>query len=96
MRIVEAHYKVKPILYTYQKFKVKYLNDEIFDQYPFWLAHYYVEKVQHKGKWMFWQHSDLGEIDGIKEKVDLNIFNGSLYQLIKFTIGATPIEEINY
>ena len=40
---VEAHYGVKPILYTSYKFKKRYLNDSIFDSYPYWIAHYYVD-----------------------------------------------------
>lgn len=96
LSVVEARYGVKPIIYTYHKFKLEYLNDEIFKPYPYWIAHYYVEKVEYNGEWKFWQHTDRGEIDGIRHKVDLNIFNGSLYQLVKFTIGSTPIEEIDY
>ena len=38
--MVEEHYQVKPILYTYFKFKTRYLNDSVFDQYPYWIAHY--------------------------------------------------------
>ena len=39
LETVENHYKVKPILYTYFKFKTRYLNDSIFDEYPYWIAH---------------------------------------------------------
>ena len=49
--IVEKHYEVKPIIYTYYKFKMRYLSDSIFDQYPYWIAHYYVDSVEYKGRW---------------------------------------------
>ena len=86
--IVESHYKVKPIIYTYYKFKMKYLNDSIFDQYPYWIAHYYVDSVEYRGRWKFWQHTDAGKLPGIKGNVDLNIYNGSYYDLRQMTIGS--------
>jgi lysozyme len=86
--IVEKHYKVKPIIYTYYKFKLKYLSDSVFDSYPYWIAHYYVEQVEYEGPWKFWQHTDNGRLPGIKGTVDFNIYNGSFYDLRKLTIGA--------
>ena len=63
---IERHYKVKPILYTSYKFKTRYLNDSIFDSYPYWIAHYYVDSVEYKGNWKFWQHTDVGTLPGIR------------------------------
>ena len=88
LNMVEFHYGVKPIIYTYYKFKMKYLNDSVFYDYPYWIAHYYVEKVEYKGAWKFWQHTDVGKLPGIKGNVDFNIYNGSFYDLRKMTIGA--------
>ena len=88
LNMVEFHYGVKPIIYTYYKFKMKYLNDSVFDDYPYWIAHYYVEKVEYKGAWKFWQHTDVGKLPGIKGNVDFNIYNGSFYDLRKMTIGS--------
>ena len=86
--IVERHYGVRPIIYTYYKFKLKYLDTPAFDPYPYWIAHYYVEKVEYTGPWKFWQHTDAGRLPGIKGNVDFNIYNGSFYDLRKMTIGA--------
>ena len=86
--IVEKHYGVKPIIYTYYKFKMRYLSDEVFDQYPYWIAHYYVDSVEYKGQWKFWQHTDVGRLPGIKGYVDFNIYNGSYYDLRQLTIGS--------
>lgn len=83
---VEAHYGVKPILYTSYRFKTSYLDDASFDEYPYWIAHYYVDSVQYKGPWHFWQHTDIGTVPGIRHDVDLNVFNGSLEELKKLTI----------
>ena len=88
LNMVESHYGVKPIIYTYYKFKKRHLDDDFFDQYPYWIAHYYVEKVEYQGEWKFWQHTDAGRLPGIKGNVDFNIYNGSFYDLRKMTIGA--------
>lgn len=87
LHIVEDKYHVKPIIYTYYKFKDKYLSAPVFNDYPYWIAHYYVDKVEYKGPWKFWQHTDAGKLPGIKGYVDFNIYNGSFYDMKKLTIG---------
>jgi len=87
LHIVEDRYHAKPIIYTYYKFKMTYLNTPVFDDYPYWIAHYYVDKIEYKGAWRFWQHTDAGRLPGIKGYVDFNVYNGSYYDLRKFTIG---------
>lgn len=86
LRLVENEYGVKPIIYTYYKFKKAYLSDEVFDAYPYWIAHYYVDKVEYEGEWKFWQHTDCGRLAGINGYVDFNIYNGSYYDLLQLTI----------
>ena len=83
---IESHYGVKPILYTSYKFKNRYLSDSVFNTYPYWIAHYYVDSVKYEGPWHFWQHTDVGNVPGIREEVDLNVFNGSLEQLRALTL----------
>lgn len=83
---VERHYKVRPVLYTSYKFKNKYLSDSVFNTYPYWIAHYYVDSVTYDGEWKFWQHTDAGTMPGIGEQVDLNVFNGSMSDLLELTI----------
>lgn len=86
LKQVEKHYGVPPILYTNYKFKKDYLNTADFERYPYWIAHYYVRTLSYKGAWKFWQHTDCGHVDGIREKVDLNIYNGSMYDLRRICI----------
>ena len=90
--IVEQEYGVPPIIYTGYKFKLRYLNHPMFDKYPYWIAHYYVDKLEYKGKWNFWQHTDCGKVAGIKGNVDCNIFNGSYEDLVRLTIPE-PIDD---
>ena len=93
LHIVEDKYHVKPIIYTYYKFKEQYLSAPVFEDYPYWIAHYYVDKVQYKGKWKFGQHTDVGKLPGIKGYVDFNIYNGSYYELKQLCIGSNNNEK---
>lgn len=78
---IHDHYGVKPIIYTYKKYKQRFLTDRFFDSYPTWIAHYYVDSLTVDKNWTFWQCSDRGRLPGIDRKVDINIFNGELHQL---------------
>ena len=86
MDLVESRYHVKPILYTGYKFRTNVLRNAQFDEYPFWIAHYYVKNLSYKGEWTFWQYTDAGHIDGITGEVDCNTFNGTIDELINLTL----------
>lgn len=87
LQAVEECYGAQPIIYTGLKFKEKYLLSKEFDRYPFWIAHYYVQEVGYDGAWRFWQHTDLGKVNGIRGSVDLDVYNGSMYDLRHLLIG---------
>ncbi len=80
LQTVEKEYHTKPILYSSYKFRHDILTDSVFNRYPFWMAHYYVEKPRQDIEWKFWQHTDCGQLPGIKGLVDCNIFNGDRSQ----------------
>lgn len=74
--IVEDHYGVKPIIYTYVTFYSNFLGAE-FDGYPLWVAHYQErDRPRITRPWIFWQHNERGRVNGITSKVDFNVFNG--------------------
>jgi len=74
--IVENHYQVTPIIYTNVDFYKRNLGSE-FDKYPLWVAHYYeLRQPRINRGWVFWQHSDMGSVNGITHKVDFNVFSG--------------------
>ena len=74
--MIEKHYKVKPIIYTNIDFYESFLDGE-FDDYPLWVAHYYVKnKPGIERKWTIWQHNEKGRVNGIDAFVDFNVFNG--------------------
>lgn len=80
LNAVEAHYKVKPIIYTGEKYYDDFLKED-FSDYLFWIANYnfYREKIE--DDWLFWQFTEKGSVSGIKGNVDVNIFNGDVEQL---------------
>ena len=74
--VLEAHFKVKPVIYTNVDFYTKRLGEE-FDEYPLWAAHYFqYNEPRISRNWTFWQHSEEGRVNGIFSKVDFNVFNG--------------------
>ncbi len=83
---VDAHYKVKPIIYTGESYYRDFLKDE-FSDYTFWVANYnfWVESI--KDDWLFWQFSEKGIIKGIDTNVDINMYNGSPKMLKYLTIN---------
>jgi lysozyme len=73
---MEKAYGVKPIIYTNVHFYETYLGSE-FDKYPLWVAHYYQkERPRTDRTWLFWQHSDIGHVNGVSGTVDFNVFKG--------------------
>jgi lysozyme len=78
LKKVESALNIKPIIYTNQHFYDQYLAGQ-FDQYPLWIARYSADSPRlADGKlWDIWQYSNEGCIDGISEKVDLNVFSGT-------------------
>lgn len=73
---IEAHYNVRPIIYTNASFYNNFLGEK-FDGYPLWVAHYLVkDKPRINRSWLFWQHNEMGQVNGIESYVDFNVFNG--------------------
>lgn len=86
LKLLEAHYKVKPIIYTYIEFYESFLS-EGFDDYPLWIAHYEQQnRPRIKRHWNFWQHNDRGRVNGIDTFVDFNVFNGDSTDFKKLLI----------
>ena len=85
LKAVEAYYKVKPIIYTGEKYYDDFLKEE-FSDYLFWIANYnfYREKIEED--WLFWQFTEKASVPGIKGNVDVNIYNGDVEQLRFITV----------
>ena len=80
LSIVEKHYKVKPIIYTGEKFYEDFLKDD-FSDYKFWIANYNPWKKQINANFLMWQFSEKAVLIGVDENVDVNVFNGSVADL---------------
>lgn len=78
LRIVEAHYGQRPIIYTTPRFYEEN-NLSRFNGFEYWLrTTAKTPKEAYPGqRWTFWQYSATGRIPGIAGDVDLNAFSGS-------------------
>ena len=77
LKAVENHYGVKPVIYTNDLFRKKYLSTPEFKEYDFWLARY-SKKGPESGEWLLWQFTQTGRPRGISGHADINIFDGTL------------------
>ena len=85
-RIVEEKYGEKPIIYSYYHYHKDFLKGE-FDDYPLWQANYHDVLVPSPDDpWRIWQFTEKGIVYGINTKVDVNVYNGSLWSLKRLTL----------
>lgn len=82
---LEEHFGQKPILYvTYRSYQL-YIKGEYAD-YPLWVSRPLVAPVDKD--WTFWQYSHSARLEGYvgsEERIDLNVFRGSLEDLQAMT-----------
>lgn len=81
LQIVEAHYGVKPMIYTGDRFFWEVLHDHGFNEYPIWVANYNQIVEPETEDWTIWQFSEKGSLPGIGEKIDLNVLEGGKERL---------------
>ena len=74
--LLEEHFGCKPMIYTSSSYFNNYLGAS-FAGYPLFIARYSKSEPQlyFGAKWILWQFSDRGRIDGIDAMVDLSRFN---------------------
>ncbi len=103
---VQTAFNKRPIIYSGQYFLQDHFSEPgggppvWTKDYPLWVAQFplnYTPGMQPGlpsgwAKWSFWQYSDKGHINGIVDKVDLDVFNGSLQDLYQFA-GVTLPED---
>ena len=78
LRILEAHYGRRPVIYTTVDFYQETGIGEIGGT-EFWLRSVagHPRKTYPGASWQFWQYSGTGQVPGIAGDVDLNVFRGS-------------------
>ena len=85
IQIVEAQTGMKPIIYCNYDWYKLYIAGS-FLEYPIWIAQYNRPRpspLTAHNTWHFWQFSEKGRANGIVEKIDLNVFNGTEQQLLR-------------
>lgn len=85
LTIVERHYGVKPIIYSSESYYNDFLRDD-FEEYPFWIANYSAFYEDIDDEWSIWQITENAKVDGIKGRVDVNIYNGTSIDLKEILI----------
>lgn len=77
LEIIEDHYDEKVIIYTTNEFYRNYLINQFQDNY-IWIRDILSEPNLPDGRrWLFWQYTNRGQLDGINTLVDQNAFSGS-------------------
>ena len=83
--VVEKHYGVKPIIYSSESYYNDFLKED-FSDYPFWIANYTAFYTEIDSDWSVWQATENGKVNGIKGRVDVNIYNGTSLDLKELLI----------
>ena len=83
--MVEKHYRVKPIIYSSESYYNDFLKED-FSDYPFWIANYTAFYTEIDSDWSVWQVTENGKVNGIKGRVDVNIYNGTSLDLKELLI----------
>ena len=86
LRLAEQAYGVKPMIYTGLSFYNHVLKGYV-DNYPIWIAAYSGKHRVKNTDWMFHQFTEKVIVNGIREYVDGNDFNGTLEDLKKMCIN---------
>ncbi|MCH8622401.1 GH25 family lysozyme [Undibacterium sp. TS12] len=79
-----------PIIYTGPSFWNQYMNNQ-FSAYPLWIAQYGVSQPTLPNgwsKWTFWQSSESGTVAGVTGSVDIDVFAGSMANLLTLAKAA--------
>jgi lysozyme len=79
--MVEAHYGVKPIIYSGDHYFQTHLEEAPFDEYPIWIANYSQSRNPRRVEWVMWQFTEQGRVPGIGSHVDLNVLAGGTAEL---------------
>ena len=89
------HYGKQPIFYISKAFYNIILAGQ-FSKTPLWVREYQGKpQLKNNPKWLFWQHTNQGEIKGIVKSVDLNVFNGDTADWNRFLHknGLQPLKN---
>ncbi len=94
LHLCEQRFGRRPIVYTAKWYWNKYvLPSAEWAQYDLWVASYGTAEAvlpNNWTTWKIWQYTGTGRAPGIAGDVDLNWFNGSYNDLLKYGNAGTP------
>jgi lysozyme len=85
---VEAHYGVRPIIYTTREFHDAHLSALSGER--FWIRSIAAPPNFRERDWVIWQHHNRGRKRGVQGPVDLNAFRGDEHALTLFASSSGP------
>jgi len=77
---LQAHYKLRPIIYTTRQFHDAYLAGK-FPKERCWIRELFRAPRFRENQWVFWQYHHSGRRSGVSGPVDLNAFKGTRAEL---------------
>ncbi|MCX7359745.1 MAG: GH25 family lysozyme [Alphaproteobacteria bacterium] len=83
---LEAHYGVRPIIYTTREFHDAHLTELQGER--FWIRSIAAPPSFRQRDWIIWQHHNRGHRRGVSGPVDLNAFRGDAAELAAFASQA--------
>lgn len=86
---VEKRLGVRPIIYTRERFRDKYLReDSRFAKYKCWISRYNDQGPDNKD-WKIWQFTEKGSIRGYAKAIDINIYKDDYTAFQKYLNGLS-------
>jgi lysozyme len=85
---VEAHYGVRPIIYTTREFHDAHLVELQGER--FWIRSIATPPAYRQQDWVIWQHHNRGHKRGVRGPIDLNAFRGDATALAVFASAGRP------
>lgn len=80
-----------PMLYSYKSWIEQYLDTDVLDKYPVWLAQVN-DTVTYRGSYYMWQYSHTGKVKGISGDVDLNVSYRDFASIIQ-KYNLNPVQK---
>lgn len=94
LEAVEVKMGVKPIIYTREDIRDKYLaKDPRFNKYQCWIARYHPDGPD-KDEWKIWQMTEKGHVNGYKGPIDIDLFKGD-YKSFSHYLERITSKEIS-
>lgn len=84
LKKIESTMHVRPIIYTRENIRNKYLDDNRLKKYDFWIARY-SDNGPDNFDWHLWQRTNKGILEGYDAgRVDINLFKGDYNSFMKY------------